>query len=366
MATLVKRRRLNGSIAYRVQDRTTGYPSLSETFTTLKAAREYIRKVEHEREAGLAGLRRGRHRLVDAVHDFTATAEFAKRKSGATTRRQLGWWADRIGQLPLAKITPDLIADHLHTLEVGGCSGSTVNRYRSALSRVFRYAVNTRRWTNHNPCSMIERRPEGRRRERVIKAKEWKRLLTAADDLATRPPKRNIPQAGRRYSPRAQLPVFLRVLYGTAARRGDVRGLRWEYVDLGDKLVTFHDPKSGHGYSVPLVGDALAAIRAQIKLRRDGSPFVFPSRLTDAAPPWFDAAFRDARKLARCDKPDARGEVLSMHSLRHSAATEAGRGGASAFEVQAMTGHKTLAMVQRYTKVDQVNAAAAMRKRVRL
>ena len=38
--------------------------------------------------------------------------------------------------------------------------------------------------------------------------------------------------------------------------------------------------------------------------------------------------------------------------------------GASAFEVQAMTGHRTLAMVQRYTKVDQVNAAAAMRKRV--
>ncbi len=365
MATLIKRRRADGSLAYRVQDRTTGYPSLSETFTTLKAAREFRRKVEAERQAGLAGIRRGRQRLADAVADFTTTAEFGKRKSGGTTQRQLEWWSDRIGQLPLAKITPDLIADHLHILESEGRSGSTVNRYRSALSRLFRYAVKTRRWTDHNPCSMIERRPEGRRRERVITADEWDRLLTAARDLATRPPKRNIPTAGRKYAPRAQLLNFLRVAYGTAARSGDVRFLRWEYVNLVEKLVTFHDPKSGHGYTVPLMGEALAALRSQAKLRRDGCPWVFPSRVTDDAPPWFHSAFRNARTLAKLAKPDARGEVLTIHHLRHSAATEAGRGGASAFEIMAMTGHRTLAMVQRYTKTDELNALAAMKKRAR-
>jgi integrase len=365
MATLIRRRRADGSLSYRVQDRTTGYPSLSETFSTLKMAREFRRKVEHEREAGIAGLRRGRHRLAEAVADFTTTAEFRKRKSGATTRRQLEWWSGRIGQLPLAKITPDLIADQLHTLEAEGRSGSTVNRYRSALSRLFRYAVNTRRWTDHNPCSMIERRPEGRRRERVITAKEWDRLLNATLDLAKRPPKRNIPTAGRKYAPRAQLPNFLRVTYGTAARSGDVRFLRWEYVDLKHRLVTFHDPKAGNGYTVPLMGDSLAAIREQAKLRRKGCPWVFPSRVTDNAPPWFHSAFRVARKAAKLTRPDARGEVLTIHHLRHSAATEAGRGGASAFEVQAMTGHRTLAMVQRYTKTDELNALAAMKKRAR-
>ncbi len=80
MATMIRRRRSDGSLAYRVQDRTTGYPSLSETFTTLKAAREYQRKVEREREAGLVGLHRGRHRLDDAIWDFTETAHFRKRK----------------------------------------------------------------------------------------------------------------------------------------------------------------------------------------------------------------------------------------------------------------------------------------------
>lgn len=363
MATLTKRRRADGTLAYRVQDRTTGYPSLSETFSTLKAAREYRRKVERDREAGLAGLHRGRHRLVHAVTDFTETADFRKRKSQGHTRRHLEWWCDRMGQLPLSKITPDLIADHLHTLEADGLTGATVNRYRSALSRVFRYAVSTRRWTDHNPCSMIERRPEGRRRERVITADEWRRLLKAATELAKREPKRDIPKADRAYSPRAQLPNFLRTVYGTAARKNDVRHLRWEYVDLDAQLVKFHDPKTGHGYTVPLVGGALAAVRSQAKLRRDGCPWVFPSRVTNDAPPWFNTAFRHARTRAKLDQPDARGEVLTIHHLRHSAATEAGRGGASAFEVQAMTGHKTLAMVQRYTKTDQVNALAAMKKR---
>jgi len=365
MATLIKRRRSNGSIAYRVQDRTTGYPSLSETFATLKSAREFQRKVEREREAGLAGLRRGRHRLDDAVADFTETADFRKRKSQGHTLRHLDWWCDRIGQLPLAKITPDLIADHLHSLEADGLTGSTVNRYRSALSRVFRYAVSTRRWTDHNPCSMIERRPEGRRRERVITAGEWEKLLTAAKKLTTAPTKRDIPKAERKYSPAAQLPNYLHVVYGTAARAGEARHLRWEYVDLDAKLVTFHDPKSGTGHTVPLVGDALAAIRAQEKLRRDRCPWVFPSRVTDDAPPWFNAPFAKARTKAKLAKPDAHGEVLTIHHLRHSAATEAGRGGASAFEVQAMTGHRTLAMVQRYTKTDQTNALAAMRKRAK-
>lgn len=355
MATLIKRRRADGSLSYRVQDRTTGYPSLSETFTTLKAAREFRRKVEADRQAGLAGIRRGRQRLVDAVADFTETADFRKRKAARDTRRHLDWWCDRMGQLPLAKITPDLIADHLHGLEAEGRSGSTVNRYRSALSRLFRYAVNTRRWTDHNPCSMIERRAEGRRRERFIKPKEWKALLAKARKLAEEHPN---------YSPRSQLPNFLRVAYGTAGRKDDVRRLRWEYIDLTDKLAKFHDPKTGTGYTVPLVGDSLTAIKAQKRLRRDDCPWVFPSPLDDTKPAWFDGAFRAARTAAKLDGLDARGERLVIHSLRHSAATEAGRGGASAFEVQAMTGHRTLSMVQRYTKIDETNALQALRKRI--
>ena len=363
VATLVKRRRADDSLAYRVQDRTTGYPSLSETFSTLKAAREFRRKVEHERAEGLAGISRGRQRLVEAVAAFTQTAEFRKRKAARDTLRHLTWWADRMGELPLARITPELVGNHLHTLEADGCSGSTVNRYRSALSRLFRYAIKTRHWTDHNPCSMVERRKEGRARERVITADEWGRLLKTAELEATAIQGSN--RIDPVYSPRAQLANFLRVAYGTAARSGDVRGLRWEYVDLEAKTATFHDPKTGSGYTLPLVGEALKALRAQATLRRKGCPWVFPSPVTDDKPTVFDSTFARIRTAAGLDSVDAKGERLVIHSLRHSAATEAGKGGATAFEVAAMTNHRTLAMVQRYTKTDEKHALAAMQKRKR-
>jgi integrase len=268
-----------------------------------------------------------------------------------------------MGELPLARITPELVANHLHSLEVGGRSGSTVNRYRSALSRLFRYAIKTRHWTDHNPCAMVERREEGNPRERVIELTEWDALIGAAEQ--EKESLKGSRRADPVYSPRAQLANFLRVAYGTAARSGDVRCLRWEYVDLGEKSATFHDPKTGPGYTVPLVGDAFVALKSQAKLKRDGCPWVFPSPLTDNRPAAFDSAFARVRRLAGLDGVDAKGERLVIHSLRHSAATEAGKGGATAFEVAAMTNHKTLAMVQRYTHTDEKHALAAMRKRGR-
>jgi integrase len=361
MATLIKRRNPNGTIGYRVQDRTTGYPSTSKTFPTLKLAREFKRKLEAERAEGSAGIRRGRQTLAVAVADYTQTADFRNRKDRKHAESHLQWWVDSMGNLPLAKITPDLIANHLHQLESGGRTGSTVNRYRSALSGLFRYAVKTRHWTDHNPCAMVERRQEGKPRERVIRPAEWQRLLKACDSQALLMQESG--NADSDYSPRVQIRNFLIVLYGTAARKGDANKLRWEYVDLDREQVTFHNPKAGTAYTVPLMGDALEAIKEQHAKRIEGSPWVFPTPTGQNKPTNFEEAFKRVRADAGLAEPDVKGEVLVMHSLRHSAATEAGKAGASAFEVQAMTGHKTLAMVSRYTKVDVANAAEAMRKR---
>jgi len=320
----------------------------------LKSARDFKRKIEAERQEGLAGLNRGRHTLSEAISDYRATNDFRKRKSKRDTARHLAWWDDRIGRLPLSRVTPELIADNLHQLEASGVSGSTVNRYRSALSRIFRYAVNTRRWVDQNPCQMVEPREEGGARERIISPAEWRNLLDAA---------RALNDPSNPYSPKSQLRNFLLLAYETAARKNDIRNLRWEYVDLEVGSLTFHEPKTGVGYSLPIVESLRGVLREQLDLSREACPWVFPSPNGNDNPAWFDGAFRIARKNSELDKPNAKGERVVFHSIRHTAATEAGLGGASAFEVQAMTGHKTLAMVQRYTKVGQNNALAAMKKR---
>ncbi len=355
MAVIIKRKRADGMRTYRVQDRTTGYPSFSKTFLSYDDAKRCAAKVQVERQAGQAGITRGRLTLREAVTAFTETAEFRARKSGSDTRRHLEWWTARLGRLPLAKVTPDLIADNLHRLEADGLTGATVNRYRSALSRLFRYAVRTRRWLVYNPCAGVERRSEGKRRERVITSREWKALMAACERLAT---------GHGPYAAESQVRNFLRVIYGTAARSSEARHLRWEYVDLEAGRITFHDTKTGIPRTVPLVGDALAAIREQTAILRDGCPWVFPSPWRDTVPAFMDTAFRQARQAAELAKPDALGEMLVIHSLRHSAATEAGRGGATAFEIMALTGHKTLAMAHRYTKTGEEHALAALQKRV--
>jgi integrase len=122
-------------------------------------------------------------------------------------------------------------------------------------------------------------------------------------------------------------------------------------------------PATEIAYTGAKINRLLAAIREQEAVRRDGCAWVFPSPLGDDAPASFHSPFSDARKHAGLDKRDARGEALVVHSLRHSAATEAGRNGATAFEIAALTGHRTLAMVQRYTKTDETHALAALTKR---
>ena len=82
-----------------------------------------------------------------------------------------------------------------------------------------------------------------------------------------------------------------------------------------------------------MVKEAKKAIRKQEQIKRDGCPWVFPAPSTNEKPALFDEPFREARFKAELDAPDARDEPLVMHSLRHSAATEAGKGGATAFEI---------------------------------
>ncbi len=359
MATLIKRRRIDGTLAYRVQDRTTGFPTASHTFSRLKDARAYRLKVESERQAKTAGVHRGRHTLAQAVSTYTQTGDFKRQKSNTTTAVRMQWWVDAMGKLPLSEITAELIADHLYLLEVRGVtgkgvSGATLNRYRSALSRVFRYAIKKRHWLSVNPCSMLEAEEETQR-QRVITADEWAALLSAAGELAGSDPA----------TTRGQLPGFLRFLYATGARRGESMRLRWEYVDLKARELTFHDTKNKKHRTIPLFDDALAVIKQQKTIRRDGVAWVFPSLKRDTAPANFDEPFRLAREYADLDKPDANGELLILHTLRRSMATEAGKAGATEMELMAAGGWDTPAMVARYCKRGKENAGNAFRKRAR-
>ena len=110
---------------------------------------------------------------------------------------------------------------------------------------------------------------------------------------------------------------------------------------------------------------APSATKAAAKLRRIDSDLVFfgnaprtpddPVKPVDLKKPWATAV----NKAGLCD--------FRFHDLRHSAASYLAMNGASTIEIAAVLGHKTLAMVKRYSHLANSHTAkvvAAMNEKV--
>ena len=139
----------------------------------------------------------------------------------------------------------------------------------------------------------------------------------------------------------------IRFLALTGLRLGEAIALRWEAVDTQRGCVFLSDGETKAGARAhPLGSDALEVLGSLP--RADRSPWVFSKGASDG-PVKRDAMEKAWQRIRTiCGFEDAR-----LHDLRHTVGTVAGQGGANAFMVRDMLGHKTLAMTDRY-----VNRAA--------
>lgn len=363
MAAIIKRKRADGSIAYRVQIRRTGYPAFSKTFDKLANARAYKTQVEADLDAGrVTGMAGSKGRTVsDVIERYRLSKDFADLKTQDGQSRLLDWWDKRIGSVKLKSLNNELIDTQLMTLDKAGYGGQTVNNRLNALSKALKLAYKRWHWLNHNPAEGVMRRQPGKRRERVITPREWEKLLSTAHVVAL--------EKQDPFSPYKQLPNFLQLAYGTSARKGELRGLRWEDITFGLETedgveyatAYLKDTKNNESRVLVLVNGALEALRRQREFERESWPFVFTGR-GPQVPAFFDTAFREVRARAGIG-PDSRGENLVIHSIRHTVATELGNSGATEFEIMSVTGHKTSSQVKRYVKDSQDRALKALLKR---
>lgn len=128
------------------------------------------------------------------------------------------------------------------------------------------------------------------------------------------------------------------LLYQTSQRRGDVVLMGRQHVK-GGRLV-FRQSKTGTEVSIRISPELQAELdhvpAGQMVFLQTG----FNRPFTAAG---FGNWFRD-----QCDAAGVTG--VSAHGLRKAAAREIAEGGGTAHEIMAVTGHKTLAEVDRYTK----------------
>ena len=320
-----RRTKADGSTSYRVLIRRIGAPTQSKTFKTLADARTYRTRMESDISTAKA---LGQYPLAlnktvgDALDRYERDILPAQRSKGSG-KYFLSHWRKELAQTKLVDL-PAALPDAVERLTKAKGAGSTANRYVAFLGRVIKKAKSWK-WTYINPVDEIEPFPEGKPRERVIKADELVSLLAACDKLAEVSPEG---------SPARQLRTFLLCLYETACRKSEIRFLRWEDVDLaawerrkdlrkgmGLALLYGTDTKNQQPREVVLLPSVVKMLEQhRAKFKKKEHPWVFPGR-SRFKPAQFDPYFAEARAEAGIE-PDRRGEPLVIHSLRHSAATE--------------------------------------------
>lgn len=200
------------------------------------------------------------------------------------------------------------------------------NAFLKVSGAVFSWARD-RGWLEHSPVDRAKRLPGGH-------LAAW--TAAEADDATRRLPEHL-----------ARAVILAR---HTGQRRGDLCALRWSAYD--GHAIRLTQAKTGAALVIPATPDLRAALDAwkrdakslHILTTKDGRPW---------KPIYLTMAMRAAlRELGMRD-------ALNVHGLRKLAATTLAEAGCSAHEIAAITGHKTLAMVQLYTaSADQERLAA--------
>lgn len=216
-----------------------------------------------------------------------------------------------------------------------GASALTVNKDLALVSALFKWAIGAG-YVEANPVRRVARLPEKGRPERCyLTASEAAALIASAPDVV-RP--------------------FVLAAVHTGARRAELLALRWRSVDLVRRELTIEagTEKAGRGRTIPLTATlhgTLAAMRDGRQIRAiDGSDPVFV--VADGAP-LTPAIVRDAfaSAVARCDAlPPEKRAALTLHGLRHSAASIMVAAGVPILDVARILGHSTLAVTMRYAR----------------
>lgn len=314
--------------------RRKGHQDESKTFEKRAEAEVWAKTIESEIGRGVytSALESERTTLGDLIKRFRQ--EFAPHHYRLREDKQEAWrhQCDRLeaamGAYSLAAIDQRLVAQYRDDRMKGNeqrkaVSASTVRKELYMLSKLLGFAETECgiALPRGNPVERIRKPTEGRSRERRLDAKEWGKLET---------------QCQRSRNP--WLWPAMQLATETAMRQGEMLQLTWRNVDLKRRIVFLRDPdklKNEEPRAVPLTKAAGAVLKA---LPHSVEGKVLPvERMT------LYHAF--AAAVARAGIKD-----FTFHDLRHEALSRlAERGDLSLLEMAAVSGHKTLQMLKRYT-----------------
>jgi len=173
-----------------------------------------------------------------------------------------------------------------------------------------------------NPAKQVKRPPKAPGRERRLNLEEWDKVLSCLSETKG-------------------VTEVVQLLLATGMRRGELLSAQWQHINLEDRFIFLPDSKNGQSRRVPL---STAAVRILETLPKTGD------RLFNIRPQSVSQAF--ARACRRAGIAD-----LRLHDLRHECVSRLFEKGLNVMEVSAVSGHRTLNMLQRYTHLRESDIA---------
>jgi integrase len=236
-----------------------------------------------------------------------------------------------LGKYSLMSLTPEAISNYRDKRLREGKSANTVRLELALLSNLYNIAM--REWRlgiPSNPVAMVRKPAPGPGRDRRLCGDEEERLLAACDAM------RN-PMVG----------WIVRLAIFTGMRRGELLGIHCSQVNLDRRTITLTETKNGSARTVPLIKKAVRVLEAAL-----ANPF----RPTDTDLLFFGEPGRDGKRrpfavesawYIALEKAGIEG--LRFHDLRHEAVSRLVEAGLGDQEVAAISGHKSMQMLRRYT-----------------
>lgn len=332
MATIRKIQRQSGFV-YKAIIKKNSVDLKSKTFTRKGDAVAWAKRIEADAEMMEALGTRGAGMTFSAL-----VAEYAAQWSGKCQNQYIraAYWSDVFGAYKLVDINGDMIRQQLKEFEAGKCkrgdgagktklinrtrSPSTVNRYRTVLSAIFKYAIGEG-YLTINPVSRVPCRKVNNQRTRYLNDSERQRLLLAC-----------------KQSSWDKFHLLVLMAMTTGMRKAELTGLRWCDVDFEKHLAFLGDTKNGEQRYCPIPGFVMDELKP---FRQVGKGLLFASEIKP------DKPFEYKKHW---DKAMIEAEVKNFrwHDLRHTAASMLVMGGATLYETGEVLGHKSTQTTARY------------------
>lgn len=306
---------------WRVKVRRKGFPAQMTTCETKAEAEAWARRVESGFDRGIvvSNAEASRTTLHEALERYAREVTVHKKGADREQCRIEQWKRHPLAKRTLASIRGVDIANFRDERLKAGSSGNTVRLHLATLSHL--YTVAAQEWgmeSLQNPVRNVRKPKVNPGRDRRLEEGEEKKLLAAAGASSI-----------------SWLRPAVELAIETAMRQGEILKLTWPDVDLKSRIAYLRDTKNGENRAVPLSTRAAQILKAM--------PRSLDGRVFPLAQSTLERAFRNACKKEKI-------ENLRFHDLRHEATSRLFElRSLDHMEVAAITGHKTLAMLKRYT-----------------